>query len=228
VSNVVTVSIISYESTIVEKLYQQVLNRPADNAGLQFWTNQVQHGQPYGAIAQGIFESPERLDPIITNYYQQYLLRTPDAAGLKYWVNVWQQNGGPDDVVAGMISSPEFYHQSGGTNSGWLTQVYERLLNRPEDDQGMAYWNSVLSQNSNNLGPVALSFEHSNENFQNVVTGFYQQYLQRKPTNTELAAAVNTLASGGSQRDIEIGIINSNEYRNSPSPPPSQTGTRIG
>lgn len=226
-SSPVTVQLESYEASIVDKVYQQVLGRAADSAGLQFWTAQIESGQPYGNVAQGIFESDEHLDPIIEQYYQQFLLRQADPSGLAHWDQVWKQFGGPEEVIAGMISSPEFFQASGGTNSGWVSALYERLLNRTADAQGLQYWTNLLNQHQLTEQQVVLQFEDSKENDALLVTGFYQEYLQRNPTTQELAQGVAQMQAGATPRDIQISIINSTEYRTSPPPPANGTAQRV-
>lgn len=226
-SSPVTVQLESYEASIVDKVYHQVLGRAADTAGLQYWTAQIEAGQPYGNVAQGIFESDEHLDPIIEQYYQQFLLRQADTAGVAYWDHVWKQFGGPADVIAGMISSPEFFQAAGGTNSGWVSTLYQRLLDRTADQQGQQYWTNQLNQHSLTEQQVVLQFENSVENDKILVKGFYQEYLQRSPTPDELNAAVAQLQAGATPRDIQIGIINTTEYRNTPAPPPPGTGQKL-
>ncbi|MGH7193100.1 MAG: DUF4214 domain-containing protein, partial [Candidatus Saccharimonadales bacterium] len=226
-SGPVTVTLISSQASIVDKLYHQVLNRAADDAGLQYWTGQIMQGQQYGIIAEGIFLSDERLTPIITHYYQQFLLRQPDAQGLSYWMGIWRRDGGPENVVAGMISSPEFYGEAGNTNTGWVEALYDRLLGRPADAQGLQYWSGKLNSGAMTRPQVVLGFEQSHENFVNTVAGFYQQYLNRQPTAGESANYVGQLEGGTSQAQIQIELINTDEYRNSPPPPAAGTVNRL-
>ncbi|HVA47458.1 MAG TPA: DUF4214 domain-containing protein [Pirellulales bacterium] len=229
VSNVATVTITSEQAAIVDKLYQQVLGRAPDAGGLAYWTQQVGAGQPYGTVAQGIFESDERLDPIIEGYYQQFLLRPADTAGLAYWDQVWKDSGGPEQVISGMISSPEFYASAAAarpdlsSNAAWVTALYQRLLNREPDSGGLQYWTNNLSSGQMTLVDVVNGFEYGTENFQNLTTHFFQQYLGRNPTAAELAGYVQQFEQGATDADIQIELINLPEYRNSP--PPPATGT---
>ncbi len=226
-SGVATVRILSYNASLVEKLYQQVLHRSPDDGGLKYWTGRLDNGDPVSVIAQGIFESNERLDPIIEQYYHDYLLRTADAAGLTYWRNIWKRDGGPENVIAGMISSQEFFNSAGGTNSAWVQALYQRLLGRTADQQGLTYWTNQLDLGLKTKQEVVLGFTQSTENFQNLVTGFYQEYLQRNPTFNELNGLVQQMAAGASQRDIQIEIIDSEEYRSSPPPPAAGVAGRF-
>ncbi|HQU41254.1 MAG TPA: DUF4214 domain-containing protein, partial [Pirellulales bacterium] len=231
-SSVATVTVTAYEASLVEKLYQQVLGRAPDPGGLAYWTTLIQQGQPLSIIAQGIFESDERLDPIIENYYQQFLLRPADAGGLTYWRDdVWKVYGGPEHVISGMISSPEFFQEAAAAhpdlsaNEAWVTALYERLLNREPDGAGLQFWTSNLDSGAMTRVDVVNGFEYSTENFQNVTIGFFQEYLNRAPTSAELAGYVQQFQQGATQRSVQIEIIDSTEYRNTP-PPPSSGSVR--
>ncbi|HEV3342390.1 MAG TPA: DUF4214 domain-containing protein, partial [Pirellulales bacterium] len=227
--NAVTVTLLSHQAAVVDKLYHQVLLRSADLAGLEYWTNLIMQGQPYGIIAQGIFDSDERLMPIVTRYYEQFLLRTPDQQGLMYWVGIWQHDGGPENVVAGMISSPEFFAQAGlqhptdSPNQAWVRTLYERLLNREPDTQGLDFWTNKLNTGAMTRPQVVLGFETSPEAYGNDVTSFYQLYLNRNPSPAEQATYVNQLLNGSTQAAVQIEIINTTEYQNNP--PLPATGT---
>ncbi|HEV3002867.1 MAG TPA: DUF4214 domain-containing protein, partial [Pirellulales bacterium] len=230
-----TVTLLSYQANIVDKLYNQVLGRSADPQGLQFWTSQVMAGASYGAVAQGIFESNERLSAIIAGgqlgsitypgYYPQFLLRPADPAGLAYWEGLWKADGGPDKVIAGMIGSPEFYASAGqqrrglSPNAAWVTALYERLLNREPDSVGLQYWSANLDQGTMKREQVVLGFVDSNENFQKLTTGFFQEYLGRAPTSAELATFVGQFQAGASQRDVQLAIIDLPEYAATPPAP---------
>jgi hypothetical protein len=66
-------------------------------------------------------------------------------------------------------------------------------------------------------------FEYSQENFQNLVTGFFSLYLGRNPTASELATYVAQFEQGATDATIQIEIIDLPEYRNSPPPPSAGT-----
>jgi hypothetical protein len=211
----------SHDASNVRKLYEQVLHRDPDDAGLQYWTKLIQNGSSLAIVAQGIFESDERLNPIITTYYQQFLLRTPDASGLSYWRDqVWKVYGGPERVVAGMISSPEFFRSAGGTNQAWVQALYQRLLNRTADAQGLQYWANLLDTHQKTELEVVNGFLSSDEYYTGLIDGFFEEYLNRDPHADELASDLVQMRGGVSQRDIQLGIVVTDEYKNTPPPPP--------
>ena len=193
-----------------------------------FWAGQVgAGGTGLGGLASGIFESPERLDPIVGRMYRDYLFREPDADGLAFWRGIWQRDGGPENVVAGIISSPEFFRSAGGTNHGWVTELYRRLLGRDPDGGGLDYWTGQLEQELRTRPAVVLGFVRSPENFRNLVRGWHGQYLNRAPTAQEENAFVAQLLAGASQRSIQIQILDGAEYFNTPPPPPAGAARRV-
>lgn len=219
--NTATVTVLSQPAAAVWKFYEQVLSRAPEDSGLTYWTGRIMSGGQYGEIAQGFFESNERLDPIITQFYHDYLLRPIDSSGLQYWRDqVWKRDGAPDNVVAGVISSPEFYRSAGGTDSGWVTALYERLLNREPDSQGLGFWVGNLHSHQMSEPQVVLGFLHSDEDFKNRIAGWFEQYLNRSPGPDELNTFLTQMKDGASDRQIQIELVNSNEYRNSPAAPP--------
>ena len=220
-SNVVTVRILSHDASNVRKLYEQVLHRDPDDAGMQYWVNLIQNGSSLAVVAQGIFESDERLNPIIKGYYEQFLLREPDANGIAYWRDhVWKVYGGPERVIAGMISSPEFFQSAGGTDTGWVQALYQRLLNRTADSQGLAYWDHLLETHQETELDVVNGFLSSDEYYTNLIDGFFEEYLNRLPHADELASDLTQMRGGVSERAIQLEIVVTDEYKNTPPPPP--------
>jgi Ca2+-binding RTX toxin-like protein len=86
----------AYDST-VNSFYLAFYGRPADPAGLQFWSQQLQNaGGNLAAITAAFANSSEAQANFgtlgaaerITGIYEQLFDREPDAEGLAYWVDV--------------------------------------------------------------------------------------------------------------------------------------------
>ncbi len=118
-------------------------HRSAEDGGLEFWTALRDHGFPLDAAAAGIFNRPERLNPLGNQYYEMYLHRPAEPAGLAAWVAVWQTNGDPGDLEADILSSVEFYYDAGDTVDGFVRLLYERVLSRPADPKGLNDWDAA-------------------------------------------------------------------------------------
>jgi hypothetical protein len=98
-------------------------------------------------------------------------------------------------------------------------------LDREPEAQGLAYWTGGLDGGTMTQPGVVLGFVQSDENFRNLTTAFFQQYLNRVPTTTELTQYVNQFKAGGSQRVVQEAIIDLPEYANSPpAPSPGSVG----
>ncbi|QGJ71473.1 Hypothetical protein PBC10988_31780 [Planctomycetales bacterium 10988] len=223
-SQVVQVTLYSHAAALVEKLYNQVLGRGPEGGGWEYWSRNISAGSAtVGDIAAGIFHSAERLDPIIADYYRTYLLREPDASGIAYWRGIWQSNGSSDPVVSGIVSSPEFFQSAGGTNRLWVTEVYNRLLQRGYDNAGLDFWTNLLDTGQATRESVVLGFEQSAEKYGILVDGWFGQYLYRLPNGTERDLYINQLLSGATHRSIQTQLINSTEYLSNPNDPADGT-----
>ena len=66
-------------------------------------------------------------------------------------------------------------------NAAWVTTLYERLLGREPDSQGLQFWAGNLDSHAMSREQVVLGFVRSSENFRNLTTAFLQQYLNRAP-----------------------------------------------
>ncbi|HUY34129.1 MAG TPA: DUF4214 domain-containing protein [Pirellulales bacterium] len=221
-----TVNVLSQTGGVVWKFYESVLNRNPDYGGLKYWINDFANGGKTGDIAIGFFESNELLNKIIGGYYEQYLGRTLDAAGLSYWEGVWHATGGPEGIKAGFAASPEFNHNAGDTQTGWLTALYQRILNRVPDAQGFAYWQQQLAAGESESN-VALGFFDSLEAYKNDVTGWFNEYLGRTPSGAELTQYASEMAAGKTDRTIEQEITNLPEYGANPPASPAGTAVRL-
>lgn len=127
----------------VEAMYQDLLGRDADAAGLQHWLTVLASGGSRDAVALGIATSPEHEARVIANDYFTYLGRTASAADVGYWVGQFEQGAHNEDVVAGFLASPEYYNDANkgqGTAVGWLDSAYQDLFGRAPTDNELAYW----------------------------------------------------------------------------------------
>ncbi len=71
-------------STWVQLLYQKLLNRTADSAGLPFWiTNTGRYGMDW--VAYNFYQSSETRMRRVEVIYQTLLFRQPDPSGWQFW-----------------------------------------------------------------------------------------------------------------------------------------------
>ncbi len=104
----------------------------------------------------------ERRDQII-RLYLAYFLRMPDTAGLDFWIG--RRIGGASlaGISTAFAESPEFRSTYGNlSNSGFAKLVYQNVLGREPDSEGLAFWTSELDRGVSR-GNVMIGFSDSAE-----------------------------------------------------------------
>lgn len=195
----------------VEAVYQDLFGRTPDVAGTSYWTRALLGGTPRDAVANSITSSEEFRSYLIADAYDEFLGRRPDAGGLRFWLDQMAQGSTIARMESGFIASDEFWAQSGGTASGWVTDLYAAVLGRDASPAEVAYWAGRTS-GAASRGQVALGFLLSNERLTSVVDGYYQWLLGRDLDPSGQRTWVAILQSGGHDESIIGGIVGSEEY----------------
>ncbi|MCR5654345.1 MAG: DUF4214 domain-containing protein [Lachnospiraceae bacterium] len=119
----------------VGRLYQKVLERDAEAAGLNDWTQDLMSGKRTGAdVAEGFVLSQEYINKNDTNevfvekMYATFMNRPSDVGGKENWVKKLEQGYSRRFVAAGFINSDEFAGvcKEYGITAGTLTASDEK------------------------------------------------------------------------------------------------------
>jgi Domain of unknown function (DUF4214)/Cysteine-rich secretory protein family/RTX calcium-binding nonapeptide repeat (4 copies) len=168
-------------SAFANQLYLNVLDRPADPGGLNYWTVLLNSGATRGTVLAAFSESAEH----ITNYaaqtsgglwdidesagsiallYWGTLDRGPDAAGLSYWTQQLKTGALTlSQAAAAFVGSAEFQAAYGSLNNGaFINQLYLNVLDRTADAGGLSYWTGLLNAGAPRAD-VTLGFTESFE-----------------------------------------------------------------
>jgi hypothetical protein len=96
--------------TWIDALYEDILGRPSDPAGHDYYAALARSGTPRPVIAASFLYSTESLSAFVSSLYHSLLLRSGDGAGIAYWVDQVQRHGAHDEtVIANIIGSLEFF-----------------------------------------------------------------------------------------------------------------------
>jgi hypothetical protein len=96
--------------TWIDALYEDILGRPADPAGHDYYAALAETGTPRPVIAASFLYSTESLSAFVSSLYHSLLLRSGDRAGIAYWVDQVQHHAAHDEtVIANIIGSLEFF-----------------------------------------------------------------------------------------------------------------------
>src|SRR5260370_32440686 len=87
---------------ILGAVYKDLLQRPADTQGLQFWTGQMAHGASALQVVQQIEQSPEARQVEVRHLYTDLLGRKADGGGVDYFASQLQAGVPPASVEAAL------------------------------------------------------------------------------------------------------------------------------
>lgn len=153
----------------IEVLYNAVLGRQSDAAGLADWCGELQEGLSRTYVCAGFVGSQEfdklchsynietgrvklndaadlypEMTKFVTRAYRLILGRVPDKAGLNAWVTQLStgKNSGAD-IIRGFIESREFIDKK-LSDDDYIVVLYKAVLNREPDNDGKQEWLDVM------------------------------------------------------------------------------------
>ena len=142
------------DTELVDAMYRNVLGRPGDSAGTEFWLGQLANGMTTIRLLRSFADSPENIDatgtsPPLTSQASQVLRlyraafgRLPDASGFAYWVDQACRGRSMLSIATGFASSPEFAARYGAslTDEVLIAALYRNVLDRDGDAGGVRFW----------------------------------------------------------------------------------------
>ena len=110
-------------------VYKDLLQRPADARGSQYWTKRIADGVSDRQIVQQIEQSPEARQVEVRGLYTGLLGRKADPGGVAYFASQLQAGAALATVEADILSSTEYLHSRGDhTAADLLSSAFRDLL----------------------------------------------------------------------------------------------------
>jgi hypothetical protein len=136
-----------------------------------------------------------------------YLNRMADAGGLATYTAFLASGGTDEQVAAALAGSQEYFQNRGGaSNNGFLTALYQDVLNRAIDTGGLQTFTQLLA-NGTTRTQVAAILLSSTEYLTNLVQGIYVKYLRRAADPSGLSGFVTALQiQQGSVQSLVPGV----------------------
>lgn len=151
--------------------------------------------------AHGTFD--DHRGPVLRLYWA-FFKRAPDLGGLNYWTNKHAKGTSIKTIANSFAASSEFKTKFGeGTNTEFITLVYQNVLERNPDPAGLAHWVAKLGAGVTR-GEMMTNFSESSEGIRKmrgevdtvlVILGM----LHRVPTTGEVISYANALELNGGQ-----------------------------
>ncbi len=217
----------------VAQLYNNVLHRAPDPAGLDGWVSLLDGGASRASVVNGFSESAEyqaSTEPATRGFstanlngaiygqiYRLYgatLNRAPDAAGFSGWTDILAGGQTLAGITTGFVNSTEFKNAYGAlNNTAFVTLLYGNVLKRAPDAAGLNGWVNILNGGSTRES-VVIGFSESNE-YQAGTVAALRAFIQGTMT-----AWADTL-TGGAGDDSLVGGRGADTFRFDKSAPGS-------
>lgn len=229
----------------VTRLYKVCLGRTPDAAGLGYWSSCLIEREATGcSVAYGFISSPEFQNKKATNQeyitylYEAFFDRSPDASGFNYWVYMLDKGMTREAVFCGFANSPEFarvcanygvirgYHvanndyQKNAMVNLFVERLYNVVLGRSCDEDGMAYWTLQLVNRTQSGCQVAYGFVFSKEFIDlhlcndHYVETLYEAFMGRSSDPSGKAHWISQLENKVSREVVFNGFAISPEFSN--------------
>lgn len=197
----------------VAQLYQDVLGRQAETAGLNYWTAQLTGGTGRDQLARMISSSTEARARVIQGLYTSLLGRAADTAGMQYFQDRLAAGATPEDLKAVFFGSAEFASRRDATSDrGFLVALYNDVLGRSMDPAGELHWSHLLTLGASRTD-VAAAVLGSAEAHEHTIRGAYQGLLGREADYQGLQFFVGSQQYAGWKTEQVLGaMIGSDEY----------------
>jgi len=205
----------------VKQLYWDLLNRDGDAGGVLYWVNQIDTGKvTKGQATDSFHSSPEFQHhvPAVTRLYLAYFHRSPDFDGLMYWATHHAQGMSLEEISQNFAVSQEFLSTYGNLdNAQFVELVYQNVLGRNSDPEGLNFWTNQLDTGNLSRGQVMVGFSESLEyqthsQTEVFVSTAFITLLRRAPSQAEYDYWVINLNAGNPRLGLIDNLLNSSEY----------------
>ncbi|HUY90417.1 MAG TPA: SdrD B-like domain-containing protein [Pirellulales bacterium] len=103
------------DSDFIGALYNDIVERPADSAGLAMWTGLLQNGESRLQVATAFINGQESSAQLVDGFFAAFLHRAIDASGRQTWLNMLTNNpsslstGAIENAAIQILASDEFF-----------------------------------------------------------------------------------------------------------------------
>lgn len=196
----------------IAQTYADLLNRQPEPAGLQYWTGELGRGTPRTAVSYALAISSEHRERFVDALFQDYLNRSAERAGRDSFVSDLSRGATMNQIRASILGSQEYSVRFGrGTVDGYITALYQEVLNRQPDAQGRAFWSGELARGVSKP-TMASALLSSQEALRRLVDARFQQLLRRSVDTGGRDYWVSLLQRGFREERLIAELIGSDEY----------------
>jgi hypothetical protein len=217
-SSTVRADTTSENTNFIEKAYLDLLQRPASPTDIASGVLLLGGGESRYQFALSLDTRTEYYQLLVESYIPALLGRPATSTDLAGLIGLFSSNS--DEFVQAQIAgSAEFFLKSGSTDAGFVTALFKDFLNRTPTNSEVTFWVGELSSKSRD--DVASEFLGTLAYDQDLVSGYYLQFLRRSGVSMEISLFANDLKSGTlTDEQVIASLVGSDEYFSLAQPPP--------
>ena len=170
------------QRAIVKAMFRRLADRSPSADELTTWSQALATDEADGRrhLARELVSGEAFAGKLVDDLYRSTFDRAADPQGRDYWVGRLTSSGRSglsyEEIGTYFFGSTEYYRRSGGSHAGFVGSLYNDLLGREADREGLDYWLGVLRRRST----------------ADTVTWFYRSEESRR----DRAATLHVLATG--------------------------------
>jgi hypothetical protein len=192
-------------------VWQDLLGRDITRSEKASMLDFLDSGGSRAQVAQIVLNSGEYRTKLAQSLFQQFLGRAAAQTEVNFFLSALQQGVTVEQLIAVIVGSDEYYQNRGGTNNGFLEQLYNDLLGRPIDEGSLASFTDLLNRGGSRQ-QVALFILGGSEYRSNQIQSFFKTFLERQAIDSEIDFLLALWQQGARREQIIAQIIGSEEY----------------
>jgi hypothetical protein len=226
--------------SFVIRVYQDFLFRDPTAGELTWWATAIGGGTSRATMVASVLDTAEFELYWIAGVNTRYL-GSFDSTSTEVddQISDIASTGDFLDTELAVLEGAQYFADAGSTNTGYVTALYDHVLDRAPDPSGLTYWSGRLTAGTSTRRSVASSFIQGNEaaglrvNGPNsatscaftelteenaVLAGTYCIVLDRLASGTDESFWVGQLTTTDQLPDLWASIAGSTEYFNGAQP----------
>ncbi|HEX7134032.1 MAG TPA: DUF4214 domain-containing protein [Iamia sp.] len=163
----------------VRAAYQDFLDRQPTTTELNQKATAIDGGTlTRASLVRQLSLSEEYVTALVQRFYADTLGRPGDPAGVAFWVDQLRTGRKTVAEVAGSFyASLEYFTRAGGTNTAWITDLYDVFFDRAPTGGDLTYWTGRITARGRTR--VAIELFQSLESRRQRVDRLYGELLGR-------------------------------------------------
>ncbi len=136
----------------VQALYHQFLHRNASPAEVAYYASYLDATGNRAAVVDSLARSAEARDVLVKQWFVDYLGRPAQGGEELPYVNELVQGQSEETVLSSILGAGEFYARSGGTDTGFVQELFLATLGRPASAADVASYEQAVGPRSGRSG----------------------------------------------------------------------------